>query len=143
MLSNYKIIIGLIIFLLIFGYIYQIKSENTQYIEEIGNYKLTISEQKKNIDFLSSENKALEEKNKLNLSSIDTLQKQINNLKINNQTSLENLEKLYASALEDACNQYPIKQDSIPLDTNLKQANTLNEKFLNMRNNIYDSYIKY
>lgn len=143
MLSNYKIIIGLIIFLLIFGYIYKIKSENTQYIEEIGNYKLTISEQKKNIDFLSSENKALEEKNKLNLSSIDTLQKQINNLKINNQTSLENLEKLYASALEDACNQYPIKQDSIPLDTNLKQANTLNEKFLNMRNNIYDSYIKY
>lgn len=143
MLSNYKIIIGLIIFLLIFGYIYQIKSENTQYIEEIGNYKLTISEQKKNIDFLSSENKALEEKNKLNLSSIDTLQKQINNLKINNQTSLENLEKLYASALEDACNQCPVKQDSIPLDTNLKQANTLNEKFLNMRNNIYDSYIKY
>ena len=71
MLSNYKIVIGIIIFLLIFGYIYQIKSENTQYIEEIGNYKLTISEQKKNIDFLSSENKALEEQNKSNLSSID------------------------------------------------------------------------
>ena len=134
MLSNYKILIGIIIFLLIFGYIYQIKSENTQYIEEIGNCKLTISEQKKNIDFLSSENKALEEQNKLNLSSIDSLQKQINNLKINNQTSLENLEQLYASALEDA---------RIPLDTNSKQANTLNEKFLNMRNNIYDSYIKH
>lgn len=143
MLSNYKILIGIIIFLLIFGYIYKIKSENTQYIEEIGNCKLTISEQKKNIDFLSSENKALEEQNKLNLSSIDSLQKQINNLKINNQTSLENLEQLYASALEDAHNQCSIKQDSIPLDTNSKRANTLNEKFLNMRNNIYDSYIKH
>ena len=143
MLSNYKILIGIIIFLLIFGYIYKIKSENTQYIEEIGNYKLTISEQKKNIDFLSSENKALEEQNKLNLSSIDSLQKQINNLKINNQTSLENLEQLYASALEDARNQCSIKQDNIPLDTNSKRANTLNEKFLNMRNNIYDSYIKH
>ena len=143
MLSNYKILIGIIIFLLIFGYIYQIKSENTQYIEEIGNYKLTISEQKKNIDFLSSENKALEEQNKLNLSSINSLQKQINNLKINNQTSLENLEQLYASALEDARNQCSIKQNSIPLDINSKQANTLNEKFLNMRNNIYDNYIKH
>lgn len=141
MLSNYKILIVTIIFLLLFAYIFKIKNENTQYIEEIGNYKLTISEQRKTIDVLSSKNIALEEQKKSNLISINTLQKQLNSIKTHNQNTLKNLEQLYMSALEDANENCSNKKDSIPTETSSKQVNTLNEKFLNMRNNVYNNYI--
>ena len=142
MLGNYKIIGGIIIFLLIFGYIFKIKNENTQYIEEIGNYKLTISDQKREINILSNTVISLEEQNNFKLESINILQKQISDIKRNNQNSLDNLEKLYTSALEDVQEECSKNLISIP-ENNKSQVNTLNEKFLNMRNNIYSGYLKY